>query len=61
MSWLKMPCLTALRATMALPLGVFGPVDFWAFSRFAANCFYEIMSFSFGAMPRWGTKEGNRR
>src|SRR5262245_40731811 len=31
------PCLRALRATLALPSGVLGPVEFFAFLRLAAN------------------------
>jgi hypothetical protein len=32
-------CLTAFCATLALPSGVFGPVDFLALARLAAICF----------------------
>jgi hypothetical protein len=31
--------LTPFRRTAARPSGVLGPVDFWAFCLFAANCF----------------------
>jgi hypothetical protein len=31
----RRPCLTAFWETTALPVGVRGPVDFWAFERLA--------------------------
>ena len=34
-SWASRPCLRAFFETRALPSGVRGPVDFFAFSRFA--------------------------
>src|SRR5579864_9105553 len=35
------PCLREFRAERALPSGVRGPVEWDAFARLAANCFWE--------------------
>jgi hypothetical protein len=40
------PCVVALRDDLALPSSVFGPVDFCAFRRLAANFFSETMTTS---------------
>jgi hypothetical protein len=36
------PCLRAFCAERALPSGVRGPVERWAFARLAARCFSEM-------------------
>ncbi len=37
--WAVRPCFIAFWATVALPVAVFGPVEFLAFLRFASICF----------------------
>ena len=41
--WVNRPCFWEFHEAMAFPCWVRGPVDFWAFLRFAAICFSVAM------------------